>query len=117
MSRSSFYSLCDQLAPFLECQSTILRQPVEVNQKVALTLYYLADEGRMRQTANAFGLARSTVSLIVRRVCSTIVECLGPQLIRLPTTEAEVKDKVKKFSDRFGFPQCFGAVDGTHIEY
>lgn len=116
MSRSSFYSLCDQLAPFLEGQSTIMRQPVEVDQKVALTLYYLADEGRMRKTANAFGLSRSTVSLIVRRVCSTIVEHLGPQLIRLPTTEAEVKDKVKKFSDRFGFPQCFGAVDGTHID-
>ena len=116
MSRSSFYALCDQLAPYLEDQSTIMRQPVEVDRKVALTLYYLADEGRMRKTANAFGLARSTVSIIIRRVCRIITEHLGPQLIRLPTTEAEVKDKVKKFSDRFHFPQCFGAVDGTHID-
>ena len=40
---------CDQLAPYLEGQSTILREPVEVDRKVALTLYYLADEDWMRK--------------------------------------------------------------------
>ena len=69
----------------------------------------------MRKTANSFGLSRSSVSVIVRRVCRAISEHLGPQLIRLPETEAEIQDKVKQFHDRFQFPQCFGAVDGTHI--
>ena len=68
------------------------------------------------ENANAFGLSRSTVSIVVRLVCSTISEHLGPQLIRLPATEAEVEDKVNRFLDRFQFPQCLGAVDGTYIE-
>ena len=116
MSRHTFYSLCRQMSPYIEGQSTRMRDPVEVDRQVALTLYYLADEGRMRKTANSFGLSRSSVSIIVRKVCRVICEHLGPQLIQLPRTEAEVKKKVAMFSSRYDFPQCLGAVDGTHIE-
>ena len=127
MSKHLFQALCGQLKPFLERQSTVMREPVEVDCQVALTLYYLVeevdcqvaltlyylvDEGRMRKTANAFGLSRASVSVIVRRVCSVISEHLGPQLIHLPEAEAGVHDKVKKFSDHCHFPQCF---DCTHI--
>ena len=33
-----------------------MRAPVDVERQVALTLNYLSDEGRLRKTANAFGL-------------------------------------------------------------
>ena len=116
MSRASFFSLCDTLRPFVQQQSTRMRSPVEVERQVALTLYYLADKGRMRKTANAFGLSRSTVSNVVRKVCHAICEHMGPLLIRLPKTEQEVKEKTKKFFEVWQFPQCLGAVDGTHID-
>ena len=35
--------------------------PVLVERRVAVTLYYLADEGRMRKVANAFGIGKSTL--------------------------------------------------------
>ena len=116
MSRSTFLSLCQTMKPHIERQNTHMRQPVEVERQVALTLYYLADEGRMRKTANAFGLSRSSVSIIVRRVCSAICEHMGPQLIRLPMTEAEVREKTTNFFHHWQFPQCLGAVDGTHVD-
>ena len=34
-----------------------MRKPVSVEMQVAVTLYYLADEGRFHKVANAFGLA------------------------------------------------------------
>ena len=40
---------------------------------------------------------------------------MGPLFIRLQTIEEEVKEKTDKFFDHFQFPQCLGAVDGTHI--
>ena len=116
MLRDIFLSLCKHLGPHIERQSARMRDPVEVDRQVALTLYYLADEGRMRKTANSFGLSRSSVSIIIRRVCRAICEHLGPQLISLPTTEAEVQEKTKHFFERFQFPQCLGAVDATHID-
>ena len=39
--------------------------PVSAELKIALTLYYLSDAGRMRKSANAFGIVKSTVSKIV----------------------------------------------------
>ena len=45
-----------------------MRKAVSVEVQFAVTLYYLADEGRLRKVANAFGLARSTVSVLKRRV-------------------------------------------------
>lgn len=115
VSRSSFFLLCQKLRPLLECQVTVMRQPVSVETQVAQTLYYLSDEGRIRKTANSFGLGRSTVSTVIRRVCKAISNHLGPQYIKLPKTVSEVEEKTRNFQKQFNFPQCLGAVNGTHI--
>ena len=116
MRQENFYKLCDELRPYIQRQTTSMRSPVEVERQVAVTLYYLSDEGRLRKTANAFGLSRSSVSLIVRRVTKSISLQMGPHYIKLPFTEEEVLDKVSHFSEAHLFPQCLGAIDGTHID-
>ena len=40
--------------------------PLSVEKRVGVPLYYLADEGRMRKVANAFGVGKSTVLKLVR---------------------------------------------------
>lgn len=62
MSRDALFALSEELRPYIEGETTKMRAPVGVLKKVALTLYFLADEGRLRKTANAFGLSRATVS-------------------------------------------------------
>ena len=116
MSKSSFFKLCDELRPHLEKKATIMWSPIDVEKQVGITLYYLSDEGRLRKTANAFGVSRSSVSIIVRRVTRLISMYLGPKYIQIPVTEDDVQEKVKGFYSAFGFPQCIGAVDGTHVE-
>ena len=81
MSKNSFRHLCSELRTYTERQETVMRSPVSVENQVAVTLYYLSDEGRMRKTANAFGVSRSIVSVIVRRVTSVITKYLGPKYI------------------------------------
>ena len=112
----NFEQLCVELEPFIAREQTNMRTSISVECKVAATLYYLSDEGRLRKTANAFGISRSSVSLIIRRVTKAISLHLGPTYIQLPFTEDAVKDKVAHFYGAFSVPQCLGALDGTHIE-
>ena len=116
MTKSSFLKLCEELRPHIQRKLTHMRTPIEVERQVAATLYYLSDEGRLRKTANAFGLSRSSVSIILRRVCRAITIHLGSKYIRLPRSEDEVCDLMKCFFNCYGIPQCLGAVDGTHIQ-
>ena len=84
--------------------------------QVAVTLYYLADEGRMRKVSNSFGLGKAAVSKVICRVTSVISEKRDPKYIVLPKTKEEFEEHVRNFYNRYGFPQCIGAVDGTHIK-
>ena len=72
MTRETFNCLCTELSPYLIKQETNMRKPVSVQTQIAVTLYYLSDEGRLRKVANAFGLGRSTVSSIIKQVTSAI---------------------------------------------
>ena len=62
-----------------------MRKPIDVETRVWVTLYYLSDEGRMRETASAFGIAKGTVSVIIRRVTQAISDNLAEKYINYPT--------------------------------
>ena len=70
-------------------------------------------KGRLRKTANVFGVSRSSVSIIVRRVTSVISLCLRPKYIKLPVTELDDEENMKGFYSAFNFPLCVGAIDGN----
>ena len=67
MQRDAFFKLCSELRPYIERKITNMRQPIDVEKQVAVTLYFLSDEGRLRKTANAFGASRASTSICIRR--------------------------------------------------
>ncbi|XP_033977923.1 putative nuclease HARBI1 [Trematomus bernacchii] len=116
MSKASVVALTEELRPYIEKKTTNMRAPIDPLKRVAAVLYYLSDEGRLRKTANAFGVFRPALSLIIRETCRAITIHLGPKYIKLPFTEPETADLVEGFHCAHHMPQCLGAVDGTHIE-
>ena len=44
------------------------RDPISVENQVTAALYYLRDTGRMQKVANSFGIGKSIISTIIRRV-------------------------------------------------
>ena len=70
----------------------------------------------MRKVANAFGIGKSPVLIIIRRVTKAVSVHLAPKYIPIPSSEEEeVQEMLLQFYERHGFPQCLGAVDGTYI--
>ena len=115
MPKQTFDVLCREVGPYISRKRTRLRTPVPVEKQIVITLFYLSDGGRMKKTANAFGVAPCTVSMIVKRVTQAISTHLAGTYVTVPSTEAEIKESAANFFARYGFPQCIGAVDGTHI--
>ena len=66
-------------------------------------------------TANAFGVAISTATVIIKQDCTVIKEHLAPKYIQLPSDVPSLERLVAGWEQKTGFPMGFGAVDGTHI--
>lgn len=71
MSKASLVTLSEELSLYIEGQTTNTRAPITTLKRVALILYYLSDEGRLRKTANTFGVSRQAVSVVVRQTSSS----------------------------------------------
>lgn len=50
----------------------------------------------------------------MREFCRTICKVLLPKYIKFPEGD-ELKRVVDGFKHKYGFPQCVGAIDGSHI--
>ena len=115
MSQESFEKSCTELRRYIQKNKTRFRDPILVEKQVSATLYYFADEDTMRKVANSFGIGKSTVSKIIRRVTQAISKYLGSKFIVLPTNEKDIEEITSNFYNSHGFPQCIGALDGTHV--
>ena len=116
MSRDDFMTLEEKLRPYIRPSKDSFRgDTICSSKKLAMTLYYLKDQGSLRMTSNAFGVAPCTLSLTIRKVCHAIVKVMGPEFIKFPTTKDELEGLMNNFEEKFGFPMVVGCVDGTHV--
>ena len=113
MSRSTFVYLCSKLCPKLQ-RAHQVRAPIPVETKVTIALWRRGTNIEYRITLHLFGVGISTLCVIVHGVCRKIVRCLLHTYIKILQGH-EAMAIVRGFRDQWGFPQCFGAVDGSHI--
>ena len=65
------------------------------------------------QLAIFFGVSQASVCDIINEFCTAVSDVLLPKFIKVPVS-SKYHD-IKKFKDKWGFPQCVGAIDGSHI--
>ena len=114
MSHATYLYVCEQLRSSVKKKDTTMRTSIHYKKRVAITLWYLSTGSDFRTIGHLFGVSKSAVSIIVQEVCAAITEKLLPTNIQFPTGE-KLQQTVDGFMDRYGFPQCFGVVDGSHI--
>ena len=112
VSRETFLYLVSELQLHLR-KKEFLRCPVPVEQRIAIALWRLGTNVECRTLSHLFGVGLSTVCCIVHQVCNAIVRILGPHYVRMPQGY-NLQVVVDGFFQRWQFPQCAGAIDGTH---
>ena len=115
MTRAVFIELADELRDYLEPSDACPRagDVLTVEKQLAMTIYFLKDQGSLRMTANTFGVAVCTLSVVLRKVCACITRELGPRYISLPTTEEEMHQLRKSMEVWFPASLCLHRWD-TH---
>ena len=114
ISRETYQYLCQKLQQVISHEDTILRKAISVEKRVAITLWCLATCSEYRTITHLFGLARSTVCVIVHDTCKAIVSVLQKLFITFPNGE-QLKRVVEGFQSSWGMIQCVGSMDGCHI--
>ena len=114
MSQSTFTYLCNELRQTIQRRDTVMSKAIPVELRVALTLWRLATTTDYRTIGHPFGVSKAAACTIVKDVCAAIVEILLPRYIKVSTGDA-LNEVMYGFEHKWGFPQCGGAVDGTHI--
>ena len=116
MSHATFLYVCNEIRTSVKKNDTIMRNAIPVEQRVALTFWFLSKTTGMdyRTIAHLFGVSKSSVCFIKKQVRTPIMQSLLPKYVRFPSQTC-LKDVVDGFQHKWGFPQCAGVVDGTHI--
>ncbi|XP_049522528.1 uncharacterized protein LOC125945022 [Dermacentor silvarum] len=98
----------------MERQTTNMREAVPVEKRVAVALYKLCSSAEDRTVAHLFDMGRSTVNIIYREFCETVVASLEHEWVKMVTGN-DMENHIGEFYASTGFPQGVGALDGCHF--
>ena len=112
VNRSTFVIICRELRGRLIRSSTV-RPSLSVEQRVAISLWRLGTNVEYRTISHLFGVGISTVCVVLHEFCRAVVDGLSGY-VSVPTG-AKLRAIRDGFKTKWGFPQCIGAIDGTHI--
>lgn len=82
MSHATFLYVCNELRSSIERSDTPMRKSIPTEQRVALTLWFLATNADYRTIGHLFGVSKSTVCVVTNYVCAAIVRVLLPKYIK-----------------------------------
>ena len=74
----------------------------------------MASSAEYRTIANLFGVGKSTVHKCIHDVCTAMAENILDKYVKFPAAD-DLQHVIDGFDNTSGFPNCAGAVDGTHI--
>ncbi|XP_014866284.1 PREDICTED: putative nuclease HARBI1 [Poecilia mexicana] len=114
MSEDTINHLCARLRHVLERTDTNFQKCVPLKKRVAIALWKLATGSEYRSIGHLFGVNLATVCECVQEFCAAIQTVLVPELIKIPSAE-RFEEIAAYFENRWGLPQCVGAIDGSHI--
>ena len=99
----------------LQKQTTKLQNPISLEEKVAITLRFLATGKSYKSLIFQYCASDSTISTFIPVVCCAITDLIRDEVMAFPATEDDWVELAKEYEDKWQFPNCFRAMNGKHI--
>ncbi|KAF2896697.1 hypothetical protein ILUMI_09478 [Ignelater luminosus] len=117
LTNSQFLYILSLVTKDIAKQETFMRDSISAQNRLEVTLRFLAAGKSFRSLMYSTRIHESTISRFVPEVCDAIYSSLKTQFLRTPTTEEEWKIIADEFETLWQFPHCLGALDGKHISF
>ena len=115
MSLDAFDHLPNLLQPLIQKQNTTFQQAINVKERLAVTLPYLASSDSQQTHSWSYLIGKATIFKLIKRTTNAIWEVLHDIYLK-PTQEMENRIAI---SDEFGklwnFPNCIRAINEKHV--
>ena len=116
MNYETFKQILDKIEPLItKRQVQGGHKVIKPAERLAITIRYLATGESFASLHFQFRCGESTISYIVREVCQAIFKVLGPEYLKVPSSNEEWENVSYLFEDRWQYPNCIGAIDGKHV--
>ena len=90
-------------------------RPIESDERLALTLRYLATGESFQSLSFQYRISMSAISYIMKGCRKAVAESLTPDFIKVPAMKAEWLNVSKRFEDRWNCTYALGAIDSKHV--
>lgn len=107
--------LVEEIGPLVTKQTTMMRQPIDPEVKIAITLRFLATGESYESLMYQFRVHSTTIAKFVPVVCSKIFDTFKERFMHLPNETEEWENIVYETCRMWQFPNCIGAADGKHV--
>lgn len=92
-----------------------MRKAITPEERLALTLRFLATGNSQQSLSFSFRIGKATVSRIMAETCDTIYEVLKDAYLSVPKTKDDWLKISQDFEEKWNMPHTVGCIDGKHI--
>ncbi|XP_037869966.2 uncharacterized protein LOC119629131 [Bombyx mori] len=114
MSVASFDKILHNVRPYITFMDTKFRKCISTEERLSVTLRYLASGNSMKSLYFEYLIGTTTLSEIIEHTCKSLWICLQPTYMPEKTEEDWI-NIANFYFERTHFPNCLGSIDGKHI--
>ena len=115
MSPERFEHLLSLVGPLIQKEDTRFRRSISPEERLAVTLRFLATGDAQQSLSFSFRIGKSTLSKVISETCQMIYECLKDKFLQPPETESDWGKIARSFEELWNMPNVIGSIDGKHI--